>query len=343
MKHLSLTVTADVPPGTRIDKYLAGLDGLCTRSQLKTALKEILHNGKPVKPSKQVQPGDQIEIRLCEAEAPLYEAEKIDLDILYEDSRVIAVNKPRGMVVHPGSGVRSGTLVQGLLYHAREIADSFPEEKIRPGIVHRLDKDTSGVLVAAKDPQALEFLSNQFRSRAVKKIYLAIVKGRLPESQGSVKGFIRRDTRHRKRFIAAASGGKAAETRYRVLAECGAYSLVRLAPKTGRTHQLRVHMKSLGCPILGDPIYGRRDERFPQAGLMLHAWRLSLSLPGSGLQAAGFVKPGDPESLGAEQHKRTFRAPLPEDFALLIKELFPSATDITDTTDTGGTMRASQD
>ncbi|MDR3200328.1 MAG: RluA family pseudouridine synthase [Spirochaetales bacterium] len=314
MRHLSLTVGADVPPGTRIDKYLAGLEGLCTRSQLKTALKEILHNGKPAKASKQVQPGDSVEIDLSEAEAPLYEAEKMSLDILYEDSRLIAVNKPRGMVVHPGSGVRSGTLVQGLLYHAREIAGNFPEEKIRPGIVHRLDKDTSGVIIAAKDPQALEFFANQFRCREVKKIYLAIVKGRLPESRGSVKGFIRRDTRHRKRFIPSASGGKAAETRYRVLSECGAYSLVRLAPKTGRTHQLRVHMKSLGCPILGDPIYGRRDERFPQAGLMLHAWRLSLRLPGSELQ------------------KQSFRAPLPADFQRLMQELFPSAHSVTTNT-----------
>ncbi|MDR1933751.1 MAG: RluA family pseudouridine synthase [Spirochaetales bacterium] len=306
MSHLSLTVGPDVPPGTRIDKFLAGAGGPYTRSQLKTALKEIRQNGIPVKASKQVRPGDCIEIDLREPEAPLYEAEKIDLDILYEDSRVIAVNKPRGMVVHPGSGAGSGTLIQGLLYHAREIADNFPGEKIRPGIVHRLDKDTSGVIIAAKDPLSLEFLAGQFRGRTVKKVYLAIVKGRLPQSRGTISGCIRRDVRHRKRFIHAESGGKAAETRYRVLSECGAYSLVRLAPKTGRTHQLRVHMKALGCPILGDPIYGRRDESFPQAGLMLHAFRLSLTLPG-------------------EPQKRTFRAPLPADFALLMKRLFPSA------------------
>jgi 23S rRNA pseudouridine1911/1915/1917 synthase len=302
MKRLSIRVEAGVPPGLRIDKYLSGRDGLCTRSQLKTLVREIYQNGKPVKASRPVEPGACLEIFLREAEPPRYEAEKMALDILYEDSRVVVLNKPRGMVVHPGNGVRAGTLVQGLLCHARELALNFPEEPVRPGIVHRLDKDTSGVIITAKDPESLEHLARQFRGRTVKKVYLAIVKGKPPQIRGTIRGYIRRDPRHRKRFIHAQTGGKPAETLYRVLSSRGGYSLVVLKPKTGRTHQLRVHMKSAGCPILGDPIYGRRDESFPQAVLMLHACSLSLVLPGENLE-------------------RTFRAPLPPEFSGQIEGL----------------------
>ena len=303
MKRICFTVGQDVLPGTRIDKYLVGQEGLGTRSQLKTSLKEITLNGKPVKASKPVRPGDLLEITVCEPEAPRYEAREIPLDIIYEDSRVVVINKPRGMVVHPGSGEHSATLVQGLLYHVQNLAENFSSEKIRPGIIHRLDKDTSGIIIAAKDPEAHEYLSNQFRSRFVKKRYLAIVQGRLPEARGLVTGFIKRDPRHRKRFTVSAGSGRQAETRYRVLAECEGYTFVRLTPKTGRTHQLRVHMKSLGCPILGDPIYGRKDERFPLSPLMLHSRRLTLTLPG-------------------ETQKRSFTAPLPPDFADMRKSLF---------------------
>ncbi|MDR1316046.1 MAG: RluA family pseudouridine synthase [Spirochaetales bacterium] len=304
-RSFSLTVGPDVPCGTRIDKYLASQEGLCSRSQLKYALKEIRRNGKAVRPSKSVQPGDLLEIEISQREAPRCEAEKMDLDILYEDQHVIVVNKPRGVVVHPGSGTRGATLVQGLLYHAREIADRFPEEKIRPGIVHRLDKDTSGILIAARDPRSFECLADQFRGRRVKKRYLAIVKGRLPRTTGVIGGGIKRDPRHRQLFVYCQSGGKSAETRYSVIAECGDYSLVRLAPKTGRTHQLRVHMKTLGCPILGDPLYGSADRRFPEVPLMLHARLLSLNLPG-------------------QENRRTFRAPVPGDFQELARTLFPA-------------------
>jgi 23S rRNA pseudouridine1911/1915/1917 synthase len=307
MKRLFLRVGPHVKPGTRVDKYLAGLPGLGTRSQLKNALRCVTHNGKPAKVSSAVQPGDSLEIWFAPPAPPDYAAEKIELDIVYEDSRVIVVNKPRGMVVHPGSGVAGGTLVQGLLYHVRGLAESFPGEKIRPGIVHRLDRDTSGVIAAAKDPRSLEYLANQFRGRLAKKLYLAIVRGRLPETRGIIAGHIRRDPRRRKRFVYAQAGGKPAETRYRVLAECGGYSLVRLAPKTGRTHQLRVHMKALGCPILGDPLYGKPDERLPGCALMLHARALSLVLPG-------------------EETRRTFKAPLPGDFSQTLRCLFPDGT-----------------
>ena len=303
MKRISLTVGQDVPPGTRIDKYLAAQDPLSTRSQLKTALHEIKQNGKPVKASKHVCPGDILEFTVCEQREPSYEACDLPLDIIYEDSRLVVVNKPRGLVVHPGSGTRGPTLVQALLHHVRNLAANFPGDKIRPGIIHRLDKDTSGILVAAKDPSAHEYLANQFRSRCVKKGYLAVLQGRLPETRGRVSANIRRDPRHRKRFTVCAAGGRPAETRYRVLAECSGYTFVRLMPVTGRTHQLRVHMKSLGCPILGDSLYGQRDKRFPDAPLMLHSQKLTLLLPG-------------------ETQKRSFSAPLPEDFAELKELLF---------------------
>ena len=304
MKRISITVGPDVPPGTRIDKFLAGQEGLCTRSQLKTLLGDVTQNGKPVKASKTVHAGDVIGLTLSEREPPNYKALPIPLDIIYEDSRLVIVNKPRGMVVHPGCGKHQATLVQGLLHHVQGLADNFSAEKIRPGIVHRLDKDTSGIIVAAKDPETLEYLAEQFRSRSVKKRYLAIVQGRLPEPRGHIRANIHRDPRNRKRFAVCAGGGRPAETGFRVLAECEGYTFVRLSPKSGRTHQLRVHLKSIGCPILGDPIYGRRDGLFPDAPLMLHARRLTILLPG-------------------EIAKRSFTAPLPRDFAGILRQLFP--------------------
>lgn len=299
MKRLCLQVASDVESGLRIDKYLSDSCGLFTRSQLKTLLLEIRQDGRIVKPSKRVEPGTRLEISYNEPDSPNYAAEKIDLSILYEDSRVVVLDKQQGLVVHPGSGVKKGTLVQGLLHHVEALGKNFPGETVRPGIVHRLDKETSGVLVAAKDPEALEFLGRQFREKTVRKVYIAILKGRPGTNRGTIKGSIARDPGNRKRFVLADSGGKPSETSFRVMKSLDGYALVLLEPKTGRTHQLRVHMKSLGCPILGDPVYGRRDSRFPDAGLMLHAYLLTLRIPG-------------------ESASRTFRASLPARFKDLI-------------------------
>ena len=206
------------------------------------------------------------------------------------------------MVVHPAAGNETGTLVQALLYHCESLGDAYQDE-VRPGIVHRLDKDTSGVLIAAKHPQAQEFLARQFRKRSVSKKYYAVVKGALRAPAGQIEANIRRNPRHRKQFSTTETGGKAAVTRYRLVHRFGtAYSFVALEPHTGRTHQLRVHLQSIGSPILGDSVYSRVDAQFPEAPMMLHAYALSIIVPGS-------------------DTPRTFRAPLPEDFRAIMRGL----------------------
>lgn len=316
------TLTYTVPEEQkriRLDKYLADVLHICSRSQLKQQLKSVTRNKRDIKLSKDVFPGDVLEISYEEDSEPDFAPEKLDLDIIYEDDNVIVVNKPQGMVVHPGAGNHHGTLVQGLLYHVQELAGAFPDEPLRPGIVHRLDMDTSGVIIAAKNAAALEFLSNQFSQRSTKKIYNAIIKGHLPHEEGEIHSVIARDQHHRKRYASIPDSrfvtrpkeeyfapdsqgrGKKAHSTYRLLEsweiEKSNYSLVRLSPKTGRTHQLRVHMKDLGCPILGDPIYSRKDSNFPDATLMLHALSLEIVLPG-------------------DEKPRKFEAALPERFDL---------------------------
>jgi len=275
----------DSPRPTRLDVYLVERLKLLSRSQLKERVVEIRLNGKKVKASHRVTPGGELEVLLRPPEEPQFAPEALPLRILYEDSRVIVVDKPAGMVVHPGAGVHRGTLVQGLLYHIKTLKDTFPEEPIRPGIVHRLDKDTSGVLIAAKNPEALEFLSAQFRTKKVEKTYLAIVKGTPLKREGWVGGKLVRDPGNRKRFrLVEGEGvrGKPMQTWYRVLRSYGGYAFVLLKPRTGRTHQLRVQMQSLGCPILGDPVYSRKgklkEELSPR--LYLHAYCLKITLPG---------------------------------------------------------------
>jgi 23S rRNA pseudouridine1911/1915/1917 synthase len=233
---------------------------------------------------------------------------------LYEDSRVIVIDKAQGMVVHPGAGNPSGTLVNALLYrwmafpggrveNSPEPAGAFPEFAgggIRPGIVHRLDKDTSGVMICAWDDESLAFLAGQFKARKVRKCYAAILQGVPKESRGQVKTLLCRDSRDRKRF-AVGERGKEALSYYRLIRCWGSHSLVLLRPRTGRTHQLRVQMAYLGHPVVGDPIYGFRDPLFPSASLMLHAKSLAIKLPGG--------------------ERRIFKSPLPDRFRPLIRTL----------------------
>jgi 23S rRNA pseudouridine1911/1915/1917 synthase len=282
----------------RLDRYASEGLGLLSRSQIKNRLVSARLNGRDVKLSRIVKAGDALELRwLPQAEENL-EAEDLKLDILYEDERVVVVNKRQGMVVHPGAGNYRGTLANALLFRRlqRREEKTSPDCGLRTGIVHRLDKDTSGVIIAAYDDEALAFLSDQFKTRVIKKRYLALVQGTPGEASGKIAEGIFRDPRNRKRFTAPSLYGKyrtgrrgvspgpgrSALTFYRVLKSWGAYSLVLVKPKTGRTHQIRVHMKCLGTPILGDPLYGRRDSRFKDASLMLHAFRLTVTLPGDG-------------------------------------------------------------
>ncbi|MDR2103757.1 MAG: RluA family pseudouridine synthase [Treponema sp.] len=307
MLSYTCTVGEDIPPGLRLDRYVAEYTGLLTRSQIKSRRLSARLNGREVKISRPVKGGDLLELLWFDPPPTDLLPEDIPLDILYEDDRVVVVNKAQGMVVHPGAGNSGGTLANALLFRRRQRGLSgIQAGSFRPGIVHRLDKDTSGVIIAAYDDGALTFLAEQFKNRRVKKRYAALVRGTPPERRGALETFLSRDSRDRKKFAVSRDRGKTALTRYQVIRSWGAYSLLLLAPKTGRTHQLRVHMRFLGCPLLGDPIYGSPDFRFPGLGLMLHAKSLTLVLPGRG-EAETFRTPLPPrfrDTIGLLEGKR---------------------------------------
>jgi 23S rRNA pseudouridine1911/1915/1917 synthase len=263
----------------RADKYIADND-ILSRSQMKTRNTRIFLNDEEIKLSRKIVNNDVLNIEWDDLSPMDIEPEELPLDIIFEDENVIVLNKEQGMVVHPANGNYTGTLVQGLLYYVKNLSSNFNDQLERPGIVHRLDKDTSGVIITAKNPEAHEFLSNQFRDKTNEKFYLAIVRGYPPKRRGTIDTFITRNPGDRKKFVTHKSEGKNAVTEYRVLKTWDKYSLMLLKLRTGRTHQLRVHMIHIGCPIMGDPIYGRKDNKFPEATLMLHAWRLKITLPG---------------------------------------------------------------
>lgn len=286
--------------GMRLDRYVSDVLGLLNRSQFKARFVSALINGKSVKISRLLLPGDKLELAWKEEEPSDLIPEDIALDILYENNSLVVVNKAQGLVVHPGAGNRQGTLANALLY--RRMSNDYPGGGLRCGIVHRLDKDTSGVIIAAYDDKTLEYLSAQFKNRRVRKTYIALVKGIVPQDTGRIETSIGRDPKNRKRFCCVESGGKYALTLYKTLKRYDGYSLLMVRIKTGRTHQIRVHLKQLGFPILGDPVYGTKDKRFVHATLMLHAYKLSIRLPG-------------------EKKARKFKAPLPERFKKIMSVL----------------------
>ncbi len=281
--------------GIRIDRFIAEELGMFSRSQIKQRNLRVFLDGRPIKFSKQVSTGDKIELRYEEIEFPEIVPEKVDLNIIFENKDVIVVDKPQGMVVHPANGNYSGTLVNALLYYSEILRNNFKDEKLRPGIVHRLDKDTSGVIIVAKNMDSHAFLSSQFKDRLTRKTYLAVVKGKPREKMGTIETNITRDPDNRKKFTTSSNRGKYSLTEYKIIRETGSHSFVKLLPGSGRTHQLRVHMLSIGCPILGDPVYGRKSKLHPEITMMLHAYKLEIILPG-------------------EIKKRSFHAPLPERF-----------------------------
>jgi 23S rRNA pseudouridine1911/1915/1917 synthase len=306
MPSFNHTITDILPAGgMRLDRYIAENLGLLSRSQIKARELKAAINGKEAKISHAVKNGDTLELVWKEAEPLNIIPENIPLDIIYEDERAVVINKAQGMVVHPGAGNRRGTLANALYYRRLErggLADDLSGAGgLRPGIVHRLDKETSGVIIAAYDDEALAFLAGQFKSRNTKKTYIAIVNGIPKEKKGRIETFIARDPKDRKRFTITARG-RLALTYYSVIKTWRTHSLVLLRPKTGRTHQLRVHLRYLGHPIAGDPLYGFTDALFPQASLMLHAKSLAIILPG-------------------EDTQRIFKAPLPERFTAMIRTL----------------------
>jgi len=290
----------------RLDVYVSERLGLFSRSQARGRILEIAVNGVPSRLARKVRRGDVVTMSYVDPPPSDLLPEDIPLCVIFENENVIVLDKPQGMVVHPGSGNRSGTMLNALLFHCHGITERFPAEDARPGIVHRLDKDTSGVIIAAKNPEAHAFLAQQFHDRAARKRYIAVTLGVPPGTAGRVEARLARDPRERTRFTWVEKGGRSALTLYRVIRTYhtpdGSCGLVVLVPRTGRTHQLRVHMRRLGTPILGDPLYGSRDARFPGATLMLHARSLSIVLPG-------------------ETEPRTFLSPMPERFRGVIRQL----------------------
>lgn len=276
----------------RLDKFIASLPNGMNRSRLKVGVSEILINGRKSKLSQKVRAGDVIDIQWEDNIPDDIFPEDIPLDVVFEDGNVTVVNKAQGMVTHPAAGNWTGTLVNALLFHwGRSAVSQVKEgsaaeimERRRPGIVHRLDKDTSGLIITAKNRDSEEWLQRQFRNRSLRKEYIMICCGRPPADSGDIRTQIVRDPKNRHRFkaVTGTDEGKSARTIYHCVACYGNYSLIRVRLKTGRTHQIRVHMKYLGCPVLGDPIYGHKDPLFPGATLMLHSFLLGIRLPGDG-------------------------------------------------------------
>lgn len=272
--------------GARLDVYLAELLPEYTRSRIQNMIKDgdVLVNDSTVKNGFKLSPGDQIKVIPREPVSMAATAQDIDLDILYEDKDIIVINKPQGMVVHPAAGHYEGTLVNALLHHCGDL--SGVGGVIRPGIVHRIDKDTSGILVAAKNDAAHEGLSAQWRAHSIKRIYHAILHGMIAENQGVIDAPIGRHPRDRKKMAVETKNGKNAVTHYQVLerlpfAQC---TYTQLELETGRTHQIRVHMSHLGYPVVGDPVYGPKKSPYLRRlnGQALHAKVLGFDHPISG-------------------------------------------------------------
>lgn len=265
--------------GSRLDKALADLTEL-SRSQANEEIKKgtVLVNGQAAKAKYAVKAGDVISYLVPEEEVLDYVAEDLPLDIIYQDDQVAVVNKPQGMVVHPSAGHTSGTLVNALLYHIKDL--SSINGVVRPGIVHRIDKDTSGLLMIAKTDQAHNALAAELKDKKSLRKYWAIVHGNLPKDRGVIEAPIGRSDKDRKKQAVTAKG-KPALTRFQVLERFGDYTLVELTLETGRTHQIRVHMAYIGHPVAGDPAYGPKKTLTGQ-GQFLHAQTLGFSHPVSG-------------------------------------------------------------
>ncbi len=281
MKELFIVESQE---GERIDRYLAEAMPDRSRSYVQKLIKteNVVVNGEPVKASYRLLIGDRLEITVPDAREPEIEAEEIPLNILYEDSDIIIVNKPKQMVVHPAPGHLSGTLVNALMYHCRQELSGI-NGMLRPGIVHRIDMDTTGSLVVCKNDKAHQSLAEQLKEHSIRRIYVAVVHGNLKADSGTVDAPIGRHPTERKRMSVHAKNGKRAVTHYKVLERFGAFTFIQCELETGRTHQIRVHMASIGHPLLGDAVYGPRKCPIPGlTGQTLHAKTLGLIHPETG-------------------------------------------------------------
>lgn len=273
----------------RIDQYLAQKLPDFSRSQIQKLIRQgnVLVSkahaeAQPVRSKDGVAAGEVIIIHLPSISPTALQPEQIPLDIVFEDEMLVVLNKPAGLVVHPGQGHPGGTLVNALLARYPDLAtlqDSDETTTDRPGLVHRLDRDTSGLMVVARTPAALNHLRRQFKDRTVEKTYLALVFGQPPAPQGVIDVPLGRDP-HQRQKIAPRANGKAARTHYRLLEDFGPYSLLEIGLETGRTHQIRVHLAWLKCPVVGDTVYGRKKNTLGLKRQFLHAWKLRFQHPG---------------------------------------------------------------
>ena len=287
----------------RLDKYLAEQFPEQTRSYLQKLIKdgEVLVNGKSVKTGYQLSKGDEVSVNIPEPKELDVAPQKMDLDIVYEDEDVILINKPKGMVVHPAPGHTTDTLVNGLLYHCKDNLSGI-NGVARPGIVHRIDRDTTGILIVCKNDMSHNSIAAQLKEHSINRRYRALVHGNLKENQGTGEGPIGRHPIDRKKMAINEKNGKPAVTHYTVLERFGNYTLIECVLETGRTHQIRVHMSSIGHPLVGDEVYGPAKCPFKLQGQCLHAMVL------------GFVHPRTGEYM-------EFSADLPEYFEELLNKL----------------------
>lgn len=296
------TVTAEAEDaGTRADVFLAAKLGV-SRSNMQKLLEDgrVKRGEKIIKANYKVRAGEMFVVDIPEPEPIEAVPENIPLDIIYEDDDVVVLNKARGMVVHPAPGNYTGTLVNALLYHCSNL--SGINSAIRPGIVHRLDKDTSGIMIVAKNDAAHISLSQQIQSKTAARTYLAVVRGNIKTDSGTIETQIARDKTDRKKMSVVKEGGRDAITDYKVLERFGKYTLVRCKLRTGRTHQIRVHMEYLGYPLVGDPKYSPMKTPFGIKGQALHSHTLEFTHPRTG-------------------ERMKFEAPLPEDMHKIITRL----------------------
>jgi 23S rRNA pseudouridine1911/1915/1917 synthase len=301
-RHIELTLDA---AGERLDKALAMAMPELSRMQWQRLIQEgaVKLAGQPLKASLRLEGGERITAVLPETQPTELQPEAIPLDIRYEDDDLLLVNKPAGMVVHPAAGHEGGTLVNAVLAHCPDLAGVGGEK--RPGIVHRLDKDTSGLILVAKNDRAMRHLQLQFKKRTVGKVYLALVEGQIQPRTALIDAPLGRDPRQRKKMSVIRSGAataRTAQTQYQALLIYDEYSLVECQPHTGRTHQIRVHLAYIGYPIVGDTVYGRRKQRLPLKRHFLHATELS------------FKRPSDNQTV-------TFRAELPPELEAILNQL----------------------
>ena len=287
----------------RLDKYLAEQFPEQTRSYLQKLIKdgEVTVNGKNVKTGYQLSKGDEVSVNIPEPKELDVEPQKMDLDIVYEDDDVILVNKPKGMVVHPAPGHTTDTLVNGLLYHCKDNLSGI-NGVARPGIVHRIDRDTTGILIVCKNDMSHNSIAAQLKEHSINRRYRALVHGNLKDDTGTVEGPIGRHPIDRKKMAINEKNGKPAVTHYTVLERFGNYTLIECKLETGRTHQIRVHMTSIGHPLVGDEVYGPAKCPFKLQGQCLHAMIL------------GFVHPRTGEYM-------EFSADLPDYFEDLLRKL----------------------